>query len=459
MNTLMSIVERIGIGAAPNSADGVLLDTGFDHEITRGALTESVLVMAGTNKGKTTLGRTLYRAMLRDRWGGLVLCVKQSQIAEFQEACRLENREKDCLVLSPGGAHAFNPFAGETSAAEAAALVAEISEVLAGKVRDGGDNESFWRAQLGIILRNLFTLCGIVYGRFDVVKVAELFDGHANTLSEVEDPQWRRTSPLAFALEAARRLSDNVDARLAVDYFTRSFPGHGDRLQGSLSATVASVFDYLRRPPLCDLFAGCSTFTMDDLLDNGKICVVGLPALDSADGKIANAIMQFCFCRAATRRPREHYSMLVSDECQETVSRELMRKLAVLREFKVASIMLTQNLAVLDDRIGETAREGFCGLLGFKIFGPQGHGGTRQWAAEQIGKRKVPVKTTTTGRSAGQSSSGTSESVQWDYRVPPSRFAELVPGETICLRDGKVWLARWHKDKPGKRGTVRITDG
>jgi len=195
---------------------------------------------------------------------------------------------------------------------------------------------------------------------------------------------------------------------------------------------------------------------MNDLLDNGKICVVGLPALDSADGKIANAIMQFCFCRAATQQPRAHYSFLISDECQETVSRELMRKLAVLREFKVASIMLTQNLPVLDDRIGEIAREGFCGLLGLKLFGPQGHAGTRQWAAEQIGKRPKPHETKTTGRNAGQSSSSRSEQDQWDYRVPPSRFAELVPGETICLRDGKVWLANWHKDKPGKAGTVGI---
>ena len=207
---------------------------------------------------------------------------------------------------------------------------------------------------------------------------------------------------------------------------------------------------------LCALFAGESTFTMNDLFDNGKICVVGLPSLDSADGKIANAILQFCFCRAATRQPRAHYSFLACDECQETVSRELMRKLAVLREFKVASIMLTQNLAVLDDRIGETAREGFCGLLGLKLFGPQGHAGTLQWAAEQIEKRLKPHGTKTTSRSAAQLSTSTSEQDHRDYRVPPSRFAELVPGETICLRDGDVWRAHWHKDKPGKGGTVRI---
>jgi type IV secretory pathway TraG/TraD family ATPase VirD4 len=267
---------------------------------------------------------------------------------------------------------------------------------------------------------------------------------------------------LAAALEVARQHPQDHDACLAIQYFTRAFPTHGDRLQGSLSATVSSVFDHLRRSPLRSLFSGQSTFTMDDLIDQGKICVVGLPTLGSTDGRIANAIMQFCFCRAAPRRARSHYSFLVSDECQETVSRELMRKLAVLREYKVSSVMLSQNLAVLDDRIGETAREAFCGLLGLKIFGPQGHAATRQWAAEQIGKRKVPVESETHGTNTGASGPSRSRSTavqqHTDYRVPPARFAELKLGETICLRDGKVWNARWHRDTPGKGGTVQIAD-
>jgi type IV secretory pathway TraG/TraD family ATPase VirD4 len=456
MNAFASFIERIAIGCAPDPADTPVLDFGHGRQLTRRNLTESVLVLAGTGRGKTTLARTLYRAMLRERYGGLVLCVKHSQVAEFQTLCRCEDRERDCFVLAPGGGHAFNPLRGETNSAEAAALVAELAEVLADRVRDGGENEAFWRAQLGIILRNLFTLCWLVHGRFDVLLAADLFDGRAHSLAEVSDPSWQQTSSLAAALAVARRHGADPDVQLAADYFEKTFTTHGDRLQGSLAATVSSVFDHLRRPPLRDLFAGESTFAMDDLFDHGKICVVGLPALDSADGRIANAILQFCFCRAATRRPRAQYSFLVSDECQQTVSRELMRKLAVLREFKVASIMLTQNLAVLDDRLGGTAREGFCALLGLKIFGPQNHAATRQWAADQIGKRKVPVETKTTGRSQGVTNRSKSEHEVWDYRVPPSRFAALELGETICLRDGEVWLARWHQDSPGKRGTVRI---
>ncbi|MFT3784078.1 MAG: TraM recognition domain-containing protein [Nibricoccus sp.] len=454
MNPVFSVIERIAVGKQIDLADEALLNFGGGCILSRRQLCESILVIASPGKGKTTLGRTLYRAMLRDCFGGLVLCVKHSQVQEFLALAMAENRDRDCIVLAPGHGHVFNPLEHETESGEAAALLGEIAEVLANRVRDGGENEAFWRAQLGIILRNLFVLCRLMYGRHDVLLAAELFDGRANSLAELADPNWRSHSPMATALALARASNDQ-DARLAVEYFTRAFPCHGDRLQGSLAATVSSVFDHLRRKPLADLFTGASTFAMEDLFQNNRICIVGLPSLDSADGRIANAIMQFCFCRAATKKMREHYTFLVSDECQETVSRELMRKLAVLREFKVASVMLTQNLAVLDDRIGETAREAFCGLLALKIFGPQSHAGTRQWAAEQIGKRKVQVETksrTTNERSGGNRS--TSEHPQWDYRVPPSRFAELEVGETICLCDGKGWLSRWHKDKPGKAGTV-----
>ena len=336
-------------------------------------------------------GRLAFFTMLRERFGGLVLVVKQSQIGEFQALCRAENRESDCIVLAPGGPHTFNPLHGETSASEAAALVAELAEVLADRVREGGENDAFWRSQLAIVLRNLFALSLVAHGKCDVVLAADLFDGRANSAAEVADPLWLQSSPLAAAIAVARRHPENNEARMAADYFAKTFPSHGDRLQGSLAATVGSVFDHLRRSPLRELFAGESTFVMDDLIDNGKLCVVGLPALDSADGRIANALLQYCFCRAATRRPRRYWSFLLSDECQETVSRALMRMLAVLREFKVATVLLTQNLAVLDDKIGETAREGLLGLMGTKLFGPQGHAATRQWAAEQIGKRKVEV--------------------------------------------------------------------
>lgn len=462
MNPLFSFLERLTIGPAPNPAEVPVLDIGNGHRLNRRDLTEAILVLASVGKGKTTLANTLVRALLRDRSGGLVLAVKASQITETQAMCAAEGRQRDLIVFGPWHRHVFNPLTNERNSAEAAALIGELAEVLSDKVRDGGENDAFWRTQLEIILRNLLTLCRLAHGRHDLVLAAEMFDGRANSLAELADPVWQKTSAMAAALDLAHQSHHNPDARLAIEYFTRSYPCHGDRLQGSLAATVSGVFDHLRRSPLREMFTGESTFSMDSIIEHGKICVVALPVLDSAAGRIANALMQFCFCRSAPRQTRRNYTFLLCDECQETISRELMRKMALLREYKVASIMLTQNLAVLDERIGETTREAFCGLAGTKIFGAQSHAATRQWAAEQIGKRKTPTQTTTTSRNTGDvrstRSRGTSVHEQWDYRVSPLRFAELKVGETICLRDGQWWMVRWHRNAPGKAGTVAIVD-
>jgi type IV secretory pathway TraG/TraD family ATPase VirD4 len=460
MNFLTSLIERMALGWSDDPAKEPVLRFPGGVRFTRRDSSESILVLASTGKGKTTLSRTIGRAYLRNGYGGLILAVKSSQIEDAKEMCRLEGRERDLIVIGPGTGHRFDPLEGVESSSEAAALLSEIAGVVTGGGKGHGENESFWSAQLGIILRNLFVLCRIFYGRHDLLRVAALFDGRARTLAELSDPSWIERSPMAAALTAARTVSADSDAHLAVSYFTQEFPTLGDRLQGSLAATVAGVFDYLRRIPLREMFCEEPTFSIEDVFRFGSVCVVGLAALDSVDGRISNAIMQYCFCRAAVRKKRERFTFLLSDECQETVTQELVRQLAVLRESRVSSVMMTQNLAILDDRIGETQREAFCGLLNLKIFGPQGHAATRQWEAEQIGKKKAKVETQTTSRNSDgarrSKSSGTSVNEHWDYRVPPSRFAELAVGETICLRDSRIWLSTWHREKPGKGGTVAI---
>jgi len=459
MNALFSFLERVAAGPVPNSLDRSVLDFRNGRFLRVRALMEAILVMASIGKGKTTLVRTILLGMLQHRFGGLVMVVKKSQIQDFQDLCRQSGRERDCIVIAPGSGQVFNPLQGETDISEVTDLLVELADILTPSSGKGG-NESFWREQLVIILKNLFALCYAVHGRFDLILAADLFDGRPVSLAEVNDPAWQQRSVLALAIASVRHRMGDTHIRLAVEYFTRTYPTHGDRLQGSVAAVVSGVFDRLRRPPLADLFTGESTFSMVDILNGGKIVVVGMPALDSIDGRIANGLMQFVFCRTAPRMPRRNNAFLISDECQETITQEVMRKVAVLREYRVATILLTQNLAVLDDRIGQTAREGLCGLMTTKIFGPQGHAATRQWAAEQIGKQKTPVETTTKGRSSGKHGAGHSTSSSshevWDYRVPPSRFAELEVGETICLRDGDAWLARWQKDTPGKGGTVRV---
>lgn len=459
MNPVFRFLERIFIGREPNSLDLPLLAFTKGRTLCRRDFHKGLLVLGSPDSGKTTLARTLYRSLLRDEQGGLVLCVKAAQVEEFLHLCAREGRGQDCLVIAPGNGHRFNPLEAETDINEAAAFLGELAEVLSERTSGTGDDAAFWRTQLEIILRNLFKLCWLQHGRLDLVEAARLFESRANSSGQFADPVWRSGSALAKAIELAKDAQDDVEARLAADYFKHDFPAHGDRLQGSLAATVSGVFDALRRPPLCTVFSGKSTFSMEQVLNAGKICIVGMPVLDGISGRLANAILQFAFCRAATRRVRQGDAFLVSDECQETVSRELMKKLAVLREYRVGTVLLTQNLAVLDEKIGEKAREGLLGLLSTKIFAKQTHAATRQWATEQIGKHQIKMVTRSHGSSSGGNThSGRSSQLAWEDRVPPLEFVKLPQGETICLKGADFWRARWHRENPGHGGTVGIID-
>ena len=131
MNVVLSAFERILIGPDPDPADERVMDFRNGEVLSRRDLTESVLVMASVNKGKTTLLRTPACGMLRDGFGGLVLVVKGSLIEDFSTFARAEGRESDLIVLRPNAGHGFNPLEYETDPAEAAALLGELSDALA----------------------------------------------------------------------------------------------------------------------------------------------------------------------------------------------------------------------------------------------------------------------------------------------------------------------------------------
>jgi type IV secretory pathway TraG/TraD family ATPase VirD4 len=455
MNTLLERIESALIGPEPSVSEREMLQLS-QLTLTRRSLTEGMLAIASIGRGKTTLLRTPLRAMLRDGWGGLIPTVKDSMIADMSECICAESRDADLILFDDKAHSVFNPFASITDINEAAALLTGVSEAL-NKGNHTGSDASFWKQQLQLVLRHLFALCQVQAGKLDLLLAATLFDSRAKTPAELQDPNWRTGNPMWAAIQSARASNDS-DAGKAAHYFMETFPHQSGGLQSSLVATVEGVLDQLSREPLRSLFSGESTFSMRDLFDNGKICVVGLPVLSSDSGRIANAILQFCFCREAVKAKRDHHSFLILDEGQELVTTDLMEKMAVIREFKVAVFFLTQNLSVVDQRIGQLAREGLFGLMATRIFGPQNHAATRQWAAEQCGKGQQTAKSTSRSRSnrGSQSSSSETLSSRWDYICPPNQFAQLDIGETIVLRNDEIARVHWHPTHPGRGGSGRI---
>jgi type IV secretory pathway TraG/TraD family ATPase VirD4 len=455
MNRLFEAFESLLIGPEKGKDQESVLQVG-DFTLDCKAMTEGILTLGSIGRGKSTLLRTLLRGMLRHDFGGLIPTVKPSMLSDAIECIRKEGRCRDLVLLEASGAHVFNPFESSTSPSEAAALMKGVVDALSPKQMDHQDGD-FWQRQLEIILRHLFALSRFRLQRLDLAYVTVLFEAKANSTAEALDPAWASRSEMAATLKLAEQSTDQ-EVREAARYFQITYLNHGDRLQGSLAATVSGVLDHFQREPLKSLFSGKSTFSMEDLFERGKVCIVGLPVLSSDAGRIANAVMQFCFCREAVKRRREHYSFLVLDEGQELMTTDLMRKMALIRESKVAVLFLTQNLAVVEERTGSTTREAFFGLLATRIFLQQNHAGTREWASQQIDKTFLNSESSTRSKDDEGNTSGTSvsRSSTLEYRVQPIRFSCLETGESIVLRDSDFCYVDWHYSTPGKNGTARI---
>src|SRR5437870_994558 len=101
MNPVLAAFERLIVGPEPSPAVEPLVCFRNGETLSRNDFTESVLVIASINKGKTTLLRTPLRAMLRDGFGGLIPVVKGSLIPSMVEFARAEGRERDVVVLGP----------------------------------------------------------------------------------------------------------------------------------------------------------------------------------------------------------------------------------------------------------------------------------------------------------------------------------------------------------------------
>ena len=467
MNRVLEFVERVFWGAPDAEKKTPLLVFSNGGTFNVGDAFESVLFIGSSGSGKTSAAATYYRALLMGQFGGLVLCVKGNQVEKFVALCRECGRESDVILLGVNGGHRFNPLAG-ASLTEATSVLVELADVLRRQTSKAED--AFFRQQCEITVHRLLTLCWSHYGRLDISDVAQMFKGRATDLNRLADPGWRQNNVMAEALDKARTSPDE-DVQRAVEYFEQDFPTHGDRLQGSLAATVNGVLDNLASRKMKALFSGESTFTMRDLFFGGKICVLAVPVLgdeglmtDPTDGKIANGLMQFCFCRAAAKGQHENNVFLISDECQETLSAELRSKLSVLRDYRVATVLLTQDLPTIDAVLNENEREAIFAKCATKVFLRQGHGKTREWIAGEIGKYMGEQTSHTTNRSDGKTSQSHSTQPAELWRVRPESFATLKNGkeendcivESVVLFNGNRSKERWHQEKPGKKGTVKI---
>jgi len=428
---------------------------------------EGIACIGSTGSGKTSAALSLKQALLRHGYGLLIACVKPTEAEEWQQVIADCGRSHDLILFSPGSQYRFDPIETEPSPAEAAALLQDLNSVLHASSATS-ENSTFWKTESSKVMRHAFTIVLHALGRIDWNKSSQVIASHASDLEQTHSKAWQERSVCYRLLCLAQQRSPrDEDLKRSIDFWLSAFPGYDPKTRANVVGVTANLLEKFQYEPLRSLFSGPSICSPQDILNKGKIVIVDLPVLtDRLTGTIANSIWLYSFCRALTKRTTTHPCAIWIDEAQFLLTEEMMQIQSIIRSHSVSTILLFQNISVLQERLSKVAVTGLLGNINTLIFSRQSDAETRQWAADRIGKIKKIRKTrnygTTQSKGGGSSFSLSKEEV-WDYRFQPDNFSALKTGgpssgfkvETIVLSGDRAFRAKWHQLQPGSAFTVK----
>jgi hypothetical protein len=428
---------------------------------------EGIALIGATASGKTSAALTIKKSLLRHGYGLYIGCVKDGEGEEWQKIVAEAGRSHDFIRFQKGSGYRFNPFEHETNPAEAVALLQEMMALLNGNEKNN-PGSIFWNTESGKVVGHGFNIGFHAFGRMDWVSASKICKDFALSLEQVDSKSWQARSFNYQAVKEAERLfPHSSEVKRSSDFWFKTFPSYDPRTRANVMAVVGNLLDRLEQEPFVSLFSGVSNCTPMDILNHRKIICCDLPVLtDRMTGTLANSIWLYSMCRAIPKRKSASPAAIYIDEAQFLLSDEMMLLQTVIRSHSVATILLFQNLSVLQERLSKASVTALLGNINTLILTRQSDAETRQWAADRVGKQKCVKETKSRGTSPGRlgTSSTTLSKVEvLDYKFQPDDFYHLSTGghknrckvESIVVAGTQAFRADWHQVTPGSIGTVK----
>lgn len=451
---------------------------------------EGVQIFGGIGSGKTSgSGRMLALKYLKHGFGGLVLTVKPDEKAMWQEYCRLAGRERDMVILEPGGRQVFN-FLEYVSTLETngAAITENIVQVLKTVIQasaeksNGKSDDAFWEAALDMLLFNTIDLCILAYGK---ATIQHLYDIATTAPRKPEEgvPPDEDTESKAFHqafIRAQNRVDLEVDeflqsmttiqqaeyahyedpasylmnkvpnARLLkfVDqFFVETYRNLNDRTRSIVDFSFTGFLFRLLKEPVYSLFCnGKSTLRPEDCLD-GKIILLNLPVkLFHKVGRDCQIMFKYIWQRAMEQRQiqiNNRPMFLWADEAQNFLHEYDPDYQATARSSRIATVYISQNLPNYHANMGggksEFKVKSFLGTLGTKIFHANADLETNQYASQLVGKGWTEEESRSATVSGNFSSGRNTKQTLMDM-IRPEELVSLKTGgpENGMITEGLV---------------------
>ncbi|MFD2520386.1 type IV secretory system conjugative DNA transfer family protein [Emticicia soli] len=432
---------------------------------------EGVQIFGGIGSGKSSgSGRTLALKYLKAGFGGLVLTVKPDEKEEWQSYCKLAGREKDLLVLEPGGEYHFN-FLQYEARQSTQSITENIVQVLktvirAGEEKGGKSDDPFWETALDMLIFNVIDLCMLAYGE---LSIQTLYDIVQTIPKADENLEGAESKPYHQAFQKARANVDQLveqwyvslsaeqhalmdekgtlvyelenavpQARLynfVLQFFQENFITLSEKTRSIIDFTFSGFLFRLLREPIYSMFCRYdSNFTPQDSL-SGKIILINLPVkVYQKVGRDCQILFKYIWQRAMEKRavadnPRPLF--LWADEAQNFLHEHDADYQATARSSRISTVYISQNLpnyyACMGGQKAEYRVKSFLGTLGTKIFHANADIETNKYASELIGDAYFEDETSS-HTVAKEFSHTRGKSLKLERMVRPEDFVRLKTG-------------------------------
>lgn len=462
---------------------------------------EGILICGGIGSGKSSgSGRMIALKYLKMNMGGLVMCTKPDEKQVWQDYCRLTGREKDLVIIEPGGVNSFNFLEYESAPPTGISSTDNIVQVLktvirAGQEQDSGrSDDAFWETALDMLIANTIDLCKMAYGKVSVPAMYDIVQSIPKTRDDLHsEKQDGEVKAFDKAFEAARnfvtaqidlwveampetereRLKDDAvfqaelleavpDARLLKmmdGFFFDVLINLSDKTRSIIDFSFTGFLFRLLREPIYSLFCRYgSTVTPEDSL-RGRIILLNLPVkIYEKSGRDVQIMFKYCWQRAMEKRDiikNNRPIFLFADECQFYLHAGDQATQTTARSSRICTVYLTQNLPNLYAAMGGEKSDykvkSFLGTLATKIFHANTDEDTNMYSSKLIGDAYFidESESTTIAQNFSQTRG---RSLKLERVVRPEEFQRLRTGgplnncrvEGYLYRQGEIMNGRNH---------------
>lgn len=388
-------------------------------------------IVGGTGSGKSSgSARTIAKRLLRNNYGGLVLTVKEDELDSWRQFCTEEGRSNDLIVVEPEASFFFNFLeyistidTGENYAQNIFKCIKEVIKANEQRTTGKGD-DMFWDQANDMYLKNLIQLTLLAYGKvtiellFDIAQTAPRIepikiDDAENAFliayskakenvkelvaawNEKQGIEWIKNVPqIEYEKALGSAVKETKQFKRIKQFFYTTLFSLSSKTRSIIDFYFTGFLDTLLDDPIYRLFCEHpSNYRPEDCYE-GKIIVINLPVkkYDKA-GQNAQMMFKYIWQLSVERRDIKANGrpiFLYQDEGQEFVIENDTRFQTTARSSRVATVLITQNLANIYAAMGGDKAEyrvkSLLGNLSTKIFHANGDVDTNLYASKLIGK-------------------------------------------------------------------------